>query len=422
MKRQGLILWTAAAIVIGGYAVYDYTQSEYLEKKKQESAGISAINKDQVSQFSIQTDKLTIEVKKQVDGWRLLKPTDDNANQQGSKEFLNGIANERYLEIIKEGPGIDWSAYGLDKPAGTIRLQSEDNSVESIAVGSIKNFEGNSYLRVNDQNKVILASSTWFAKLDKKVSDFRDQRLMRLPNSQVVRLIFEHEKEKFILTRKEGQWLNMDRLQIRIDQNKVREILGMLNNTEGLDFMHQGPIAGQDLKLWDLAKPALKLTAETEQGKSWIGLFSSGKDKIYRVATNEPAFVMKISPVDSQKFLLADFDSFRDRREAFQFNRDRVKKIIFSGAERSFDEEILRKVEKLIVTSFVEAKDQLDQEIKFLTDEGAEVFWLKWGKPRKIFVAGSETSVVPARSSAVDYAFYITEQEINALKLKDHDK
>lgn len=422
MKRQGLILWSTATLLIGGYALYDYQQAH---KEPDEKVGLLASSDpEQVTRFSIISGEHQIEVMKVGDQWKMLKPVEDRANQVASTDFLRGVTTERFLDLVKEGEDIDWSAFGLDKPKGVITLISSGEN-ETFFVGTAKNFEGNAYIRRNTEKKVYVANSTWFAKVDKKVSDFRDQRLMRMSNAKIETLTFEKGKERFELTRKDSLWMDMSRMKIRLDQNKVREVLGMLNLTEALDFISENPVSATELKTWDLAAPALKLTAKGSEG-SWVGQFSSGKDKIYRVLTSDPAFVLKLSPVDAQKFLLMDFDSFRDRMEAFQFSRDKAQEatVLLEGASVNINGEkllaLVRGLEKINVTEFIsQAPKDMKNNIQLKDAEGKVFYELQWSGPKKSKVAGTETSVVEARSSAVDYAFTVTEQEINSLKLKD---
>ena len=429
MKRRGLLILSAAVLVIGGYALYEYRVDHMDPEKKEASMLIAKSTEEQISGFMIENEKQIIEVIKADNIWKMTKPIQDQANQVAAKDFITGVLTEGFIETAKEGSEIDWSAFGLDKPRATISLTSSDGSKEIFKVGSAKNFEGNSFIRHNDSNKVLVASSTWFAKADKKIGDFRDQRLMRWPNSTVTMLTFEHGKEKFTLTRKENIWMNMDQLRIRLDQNKVREILGMLNNTEALEFVSEKAGSAQDMKDWGFSKPSLKLSAQQEDGKIWTALFSSGQDRIYRVAVSDPQFVLKLSPVDGEKFLMADFDSFRDRREAFRFDRTKAKLVQIKTEKLSKDlknegddsvAEIVKKIESLGVTLFLPAsKQELKNEVTILDAENKQLIKFNWGSPQKIKIVGSDTSVVQARSSLVDYDFYITEQEINALKLQD---
>jgi hypothetical protein len=429
MKRPGLIILSAAVVLVGGYALYDYRQANPDPEKKQAADNISRLKEDQIAKFSIQKDSEIIEVEKKDGLWKMTKPIQDQANQISSRDFVSGVTSEKMIEVAKEGEAIDWNAYGFDHPKAVITLSTADGKTESFSVGNAKNFEGYSFVRQDSTNKVLVASSTWFAKADKKAGDFRDQRLMRLPNSQITKLIFDHGKEKFSLDRKENIWLNFKQMKIRLDQNKVREILGMLNNTEAIEFVSEKAPAANDLKAWDLQNPSLRLTAETQDGKSWTAQFSSGKDRIYRVWVSDPQFVLKLSPVDAQKFILADFDSFRDRGEAFMFDRSKVKLVQIKQKDQSQElknendekvAEIIKKISNLHVTSFMEkpGKD-LNHQIILLGENNKQLLKLNWGEPKKIKIAGSEALGVEAQSSLVDYGFILTQQEMNDLKLQD---
>lgn len=431
MKRKGLVYFGVLTCLVGGYAIYDYLgTSKKAELKKQQDL-ISELKEEQIQKLKIESSGKSIELRKENDLWLMTLPLQDQANQTASQDFISGIVSERRLAIVKEGSKIDWSQFGLDQPLGTIELQDMSGKVEKFEIGTVKNFEGHAYLRRNSEDKVQLVSSTWFAKLEKKVNDFRDLRLMRRLNSEVTALDFIFPIEKFKLEKREQIWVRPDQVAIRLDQNKIREILAKLNLTEGLEVIHQGKVTQTDLKSWELQQPGLQLQATFQDGSQWFAKFSSGRDRIYRALTSEPELVLKLSPPDGQKFLLSQFDSFRDRKEPFLFNRQKVAKLrllekkekdkikIVSQDSKEV-QDALRSLERMELSSFkVKPTQELHYGLELLDSDDKILLKLGWSKPIKENVSSVPTSVVEMISSAVDYSFSLTEQDLNSLKLND---
>ncbi len=395
-------------------------------------------------------------VQREKEGWRLVKPVQDETNENAVNEFLEGLASEKFNDVAVEGPQMDLSVFGLDSPQGRISLKDNSGASVQFAIGKGKNFQGDAFVRINDNPQVLVASSTWFTKMQKTVNDFRDRRWMRIPAAGTVKMELSRatEKgiEKFQLVKKEDSWISPEHSEWKLDQNRVREILSMLNASEGLEVIAepQNPASSEELNKWGFSNPRAQLKIFLKQGteeiRTWEGKISEGTDKIHRLQIASPALIFKISPTDSDKFAHLSLDSLRDRSEPFQFDKTKIKKIswslskpasvlvasaiqndkgVWASAQGEVDQEklnsLLEKLSSLNVAQFVaKTSSKMNQEISLIAEDGTELFKFQWGNPQKgVDSKDLKASTILAKTSSFPHTFSIQENDIINLKLSE---
>lgn len=427
MKNKKFLGFVAIAIAVVGLAIYDYQSTHIQEKKKQEESYLLGMEADQIAKLTLKTKTEEIELHKDKEGWKLVRPIQELADPKATNDFLEGIASERSMDVAVEKENIEWASFGLDQPLGVISLTNNSGKEVVFTVGSSKNFQGDAFVRRNQENKVFVASSTWFPKFEKRAFDFRDKRLMKLPNAGAEQILMIRNQDQYKLEKKENGWVLAGQPGWKLDQNKVRELLMMLNQTEALEYIAEGDAKKQELRKWGLLSPRLKIQVHLQGGKVWEASFATGGDKVHRVWTKASEQVMKISPTDSDKFYQMTADSFRDRSEPFDFERSKVKEIEIKLGKNSqhfkaSDEkaqELVKRLNHLQVADFKEfPKNSLEQEI-LLKDEKGELFKVQWGQLQSISINGTKTSVFPAKTSLYPKTFALMESDITSLKLDE---
>lgn len=427
MKRKKLLIFTLFVALVVGYAIYDYQSSLSQAEKKVQESFLVQYDSEQIQLVQLNNGKETIELKKEPSGWQMMKPRQELADQKAVEEFVDGIATEKYSETVVEGDQVDFSNFGLDQPLGNITVTNNSGESLNFTVGRNKNFQGEAYLRINDQKKVLLASSTWFTKINKTTLDFRDKRLMKFPSQLVEKLSFETGKERFALVKKEDSWILSAHPEWRLDQNKVRDLLAQLNSTNALEYISETKPTAKELQTWGLNSPRLTIKAFLKEGKTWQASFSAGNDKVHRVLTSAPEQVLKISPTDSDKFYQMTADSFRDRYEPFQFDRTENQEVEIKLGKSSYrlkpenpkSGELIKKLRNLTVSEFRETEGkELENEIR-VKSEGKDIFQFQWGNLQKVKFNNAETKVFTSRTSKYPKTFTLLESDINSLQLDE---
>ncbi len=433
MKNKGLLILSGLVLLVGGYAIYDYQSEKKSEQQKDQQSLILDLKADQISEIKFQTEKEQFSLLRKTEGWMIQEPISEKADESAVNNFVEELSKEKSITMITSSgsnESLDLKVFGLDKPKASIELK--DNSGKSVrfTIGSVKNFEGQCYLQKNQDNKVILSSSDWHLKSEKKVFDFRDKRLLRMDISSVKSIhIFGPAKtnENIMIVKKDADWVLSEKQAIKLDQNKVREILTIISATDIKDFMSSGTPSKEQSKILSLANPVLQFELEANDGKKWKAKFFKSKENIITAKLTEPDYLVKLSPSDLDKLQQITISSIRDRQEAFNFNKSDIKDVLVNlkkvTSEKS--KNLIGQLRNMEVLEFAdhestllpmpEAKGQPKTEVQLIGEQDKKIWSLEIGIKKTIPVNGVQTTAYLAKSSSYANFFWIKENDVKEL-------
>jgi uncharacterized protein (DUF2147 family) len=301
MRSKKIWIFAGLIVALGVYAyVFDYRKSKDDADVKFEQAKLIHSNPDQINEFTVEKADQKIHLKRDTDGWHLLEPFKDLADNEATELFVSTATSENYSDIAAEGKDLKWAMYGLDKPKATITFFSTAGEKTTFEVSEQKNFEQSSYVRRNHEDRILICTGTWYARAAKSAFDFRDKRMLRFQIAKVEALTFTHDGEKLSLVSKDGVWMNSKDSK-KLDQNKVREILQTISDVQAQNFtLETTPSAAQQKEL-GLDQPMATLQLKIGD-KDWTAKLSKAKDGFYYAWTSEPVFVLRIQPDSFSKF------------------------------------------------------------------------------------------------------------------------
>ncbi|MCX7977913.1 MAG: DUF4340 domain-containing protein, partial [Bdellovibrionaceae bacterium] len=323
--RGTLILFLVVA-VLGALTFWDFHSEEKKNKAELENTRIFPLDTEKIKSVSIRHGKDALKLSK--DGqWRLETPVADAVDEPAVKDFLRDLTTERFQNVAREGEGIDWKIFGLDEPMATISVEESEGRKVSVLISAKKNFEGNSLIRIEGENRVLVAPFTLHSWATKKALDFRDRRILRADVSGVNEIIFSG-KERLRLRLLEGQWRAEGR-DVEIEASRVREFLNTLVNNKADEFALEGKATPAKRKELGLFRPV----ASIELGFSdrrWKADFFRGQDKINYAEVSDPAFILKVPAFLLTRFEEMDINAFRNLKKPFEFSRDSVQLVSWS--------------------------------------------------------------------------------------------
>lgn len=460
MKHKSWIVIGSCALLAVGFAVYDFQSEKRQESQKAERSKLVPFNTDQINQIEIlSSDVATTEKKgdpllfnkirlnRTVDGWKLEEPIQELADANAAGDFVEGIATETASDVLMENEDIDWKVFGLDEPRGQVTVQNNLGEKIVLSISSKKNYQGEAFIRRDQEKKVFLASSNWFSRLDKKFFDFRDKRLLRRSMSGIQSLSFSKDGQTLQLNYKDSKWSAAGHEDWPLDQNKVRDVLGLFNNAIVTEFVKESAPNAEDLKKWGLAKPLAIYTLKFKEAADFTAAVGVDKDKYYYVSTNEPAHVVKVATADSSRFLNVKLDILRDRSQPFTFVKADVKKVEVQGAEGTtkleFDGKVWTASEKaypelnvsteLAATlidrvaelKVAEFKDQVKdiaepktRTVRFFNGQNQVLLELHLGAVMKRKIEGRDRSLIGAKTQLYPDVFTLDETSVRGLNLE----
>lgn len=408
MKNKGLLLSGLTALALVGYVIFDFQKEKWDKEKKDQQMKILNFSDDQVNQIEIihsdpSRAQDNVLLKKTIDGWNLEKPANDWADNDAVDSFVKGLCTEKATDVVENSNGqTDWKAYGLDDQnatSTTILIQTNDGRKVSLKISNHKNFQGDSYIRRDSENKVVIGNGTWQARAAKTSLELRDRRLFRKPSAKI--LGFKINDIEVGL--KDSEWIMLNSPNYKLDQNKVRELITAVTEIKATEFVSEKELTTQEKSKWGFVKPISQIEIKLKDNKSQVlTIAAEGKDKDrnYRATNSDLKPTLRLDGSQLNKILSVTRDSLRDREEPFKFAKANVSAIEIksamkinnlkkAGADWSLDskkvetkavEDFLTALRGLKVKDFSNQKTTLANQIKLFDQQGKLIWSFAWAK------------------------------------------
>jgi hypothetical protein len=255
-----------------------------------------------------------------VDGtWKLVAPTEAEAEQADLDEFVNDFARLRADELVAERADItpaELKTFGLDKPEVRWHFKSGDKEVLSIQVGGPEKAGPNArhYARLADGDVVFLLSPK---SSNRTLAEYRHRALWPpLDAAQMERLVYVTPKGSTVLEKGTNGWQVSGKPEVLLSTPAVNETLAALGNLKAERFVAD---KGADLKLYGLEPPQIKVEALTRTGGKCvlhIGHAEGDSNRYYaRIGEGDHTDVFVLSEADSAR-IVRDLAAFAVKKDA----------------------------------------------------------------------------------------------------------
>lgn len=451
MKFKKTAAW--AAVVFGLlFTVYyfDYRKEEKVETQKEVDSQIVKFDENQVNMLEIVKKDEKIVLHKSEKGWALLEPIQDKADNDQIEELIKSVIDEKMLATAKESSLLsedDLKEYGLDQPLAVYNIKNNLGQSKKIAIGTQKNFEGNSFVRVDSENKVYVANSIWFTKAENKLIYYREKRLYREILSDIVGIKVVSLQDHFEIKRKGTTW-SAPQFDHVLDQNKVRETLRKISESMIQDYVFDGEPSAALIAEKKLTNAPIHIEFTTADTTWSVNINMSEEENAVFALTDRPTRLVKLDASSWEFFGNLNLDSLRDRISLTRFNLDQVNRMYvkyknkemnfvklkegWQPSNAKFDNEhfdetefthVLKKIHDLEISEFIDKK-KVDQfkgnEMIILKSESDNlIYQLNWGPEFKMKKNGKEKDYYFARTQVSPSIFALEKSRIDSLGL-DH--
>ena len=184
------------------------------------------------------------------DKWRIAEPVQAKAEDWR----VNDVADA--LKDLKGRPaeGVGDETTGLDKPVWTVTLTDDKQKVHKLLVGRPRPMKSSeTYVRPAGGKTTYIADVDFASKLDKPLSDYRDETVLDLKTDDVARVTIAG-KESFELVRKDDQWALTRPVSSPADAEEVKKVLDAVARVTASEFVDDAP---KDLAPYGLDRPQL---------------------------------------------------------------------------------------------------------------------------------------------------------------------
>lgn len=444
MKFKATLVLAAVTILFGaGVYVFEYKKQVQEVKEKEENAKIIGFEDDQINFIEIQKDENKIVLQKSETGWSIFEPIQDSADNGNIETLIEQLNAEKNVAVARESADeaqLKLAEYGLDKPFAVFNFKNNLGKSRKISVGAQKNFEGNSFLRIDSENKVLVANPIWWTKAEQSLITYREKRLYRTSLGKVQSIKVESLQDKFELKKDGAKWIHAQHPEIELDQNKVRDMLKQIAESSIQEYVVEGEPSKAMLTEKKLVKAPVNIQLQTDDGMWSVAINQSEKDNAIFAVTDRPTNLLKLDATKWEFFGNLEFDSLRDRTSLLKFNVSEVAKIFYKDqrAEYNFVKEngqwkavlgqpentdfsatelvkTLNKVHDVEISEFLDlGLKKYDEKlfsgksmIILKTADDNLIFQLNWGPELKIKKHGSEKEYYYARTSVSPMIFAI---------------
>lgn len=332
MKIKGSqLFYLFVVVLVGSIYYFDYYKEEEGKKKKDQDAVIVPLLKDDVVRIELKNASGEFELVKSEKGWDLKKPIEDLAAPDETNGWVQSLTTEKSVEKIGEGESFEWATYGLDKPIGTLLVYPKAGNKIQLEISAKKNFEGNPFIKKNDEKVVYVGDALWSSLLAKTAKELREKKILRTPLNELESVVITQGKSDLQLNMLEGKWTAPAQAHWRLDQNKVREVVNAVHDMHATDFVLESDPDKEQMSSFGFSPPALKVSYRLKGEKVWEAVFGQDKNKAWYVWPKDLKRVAKVESSQVDKLAKASLLEMRDREEPFIFNKEDVKKVNIAG-------------------------------------------------------------------------------------------
>lgn len=454
MKNKGIWILLGSVVLLSLYTYFGEYQGKENEKTKQEQQSIvfKDFKADQVNAIEVADIAQTVRLERSSDGWKITEPISDSADNSVIEEWVKQLIEEKTMSVAVEGADIQWKYFGFDQPVKSLTLKTTSNQQKTIQVSAKKNFEGNSFIRIPGENKVMVAGPAWIDHSEKKLFDVRNRNIFRHQISNVQAITIKNKKSSIDIENKDARWVASKQPELALDQNGIREMITKTNEIKAIEFVGERETVVSAKKKLNLGNgtPTLSMHIKLSQGE-WAAHFYQTADKNVYAEIPELRLLVKIPNDSFDRFSGLTLADLRDFKLPFAaFDRSKVEKFSYEtslkhtnmvkkGASWELDpadsanevqqdkvHALLEVLKNLVAKQYItktEVKKNFSKQRLVFKDSADQIhFELQFSDSETKKVNNEEKSFRYAKTNLYSDAFILDESEFQKLQLNDLTK
>jgi len=242
---------------------------------------------DDISRFSIAKDNgQTIEVQRDGDKWRIVKPGNYLADPTQVRQLLSTLVNAKVADFVTDAPS-SVTQYGLEKPHLTVTVYGKGGATESLLFGFKQTEQGKDgiYVRRGERTPVYTVHQWVVGNLDRTVLELRDKTVFSFQPSDVDSAAIKVGSDQFMLKRAGAKWqVTQDGKTVDADTAVVERFLDELRDLKGVSIVADpmpSPVP------FGLDQPAIQVTLMGKDARN-IGTIKLSKITVKPTGAPEP--------------------------------------------------------------------------------------------------------------------------------------
>ena len=222
------------------------------------------IDRQTVDRIAASGNGNTIELGKDVTGWKLTKPMTAIADPTAADTLLGLVQGAAIKSIVAEqATPADLKKYGFDKPQATLSLHAGETATTLVFGGNASDTEV--FVRDGSKPLVATADRSLLEALQKPAEEYRRKNLFGFSRYSTDRLEFTRDGQTVVLEKVKSQdltpdkWRRVSPTEAEPDAMNVDDLLTKLEGLRATSFLNSTAGTGLD-------KPSLTVYAKFENG------------------------------------------------------------------------------------------------------------------------------------------------------------
>ena len=312
-------LWSTLALVLVLAALGGYIY--FVDSKRPASTSVDG-EPARTKLFSVEADKIneirltfkgqTTLLRKTDAGWRLIEPTQVEADPPEAIGLAQAIANLESVRDVVDNPS-DLKQFGLAEPPITVEFKADGGASGSFKLGNKNATQGEIYALKGGDDTVFLVSSFQESSFNREPFALRDKKILKFDREKADTLTLVKGGTAIELSRTGSDWRVVKPVASRSDYSAVEGFITRLSSANMSRLVEEN---AADLAKYGLDKPVMTVTIGAGSAKTVLNVGKTEDDQTYAKDASRPI----VFTVDStlQTDLNKNFDDYR-KKELFEF-------------------------------------------------------------------------------------------------------
>jgi Domain of unknown function (DUF4340) len=199
MRNKSLIILSTVVITLGVAAYFLEKSEDQVEASKYIRLPIQA---DQISRLIIERENETIYLQSTSDGW-IFKQDSMKADSTYVKDLTERIQSAEFEPVILV-PGQTMDQFRFEKPALKLTITDHLNRSNTLTMSDRRNFAGEPYFRINQENQIYTLNTDLDKKLLNKMIFFQEKHIFKNQYEEFIKIQVQSLNHKFDVLKVSG--------------------------------------------------------------------------------------------------------------------------------------------------------------------------------------------------------------------------
>jgi len=441
--------WILFSVVVGvtAYTYFsEFYKKEQDETRKSEDSKVFQLNKDQINQVIVHNASGSTILDRSVDGWSLGAPMKDSADNDSVENFIGELTGEKTKELAKESESLDFNPFGFGPDSARVTLKNTAGVTEEVEISNQKNFENFPFVKIKGkENKVFVGNTTWLGHAAHSAFDFRDKRIFRARIADAEEFEARNSLGSVKLVIKDGKWMDPTKVDLVLDQNRVREILAAVADLKAQAIVSED---AKEKNKFGFQSPEITLKIKLKD-KTWVAEFVPAKESAH-VLNSFPGLISRIDKESFARFNQLSLLGLRDHHLPFAYDKNPVQKIEYGSTlktsrlvlkegqwmlpepdptlevQQGAVKDLVDRLKTLEATHYLPSSEtrsfKAENKIRLADAEDKTLFEFLWSPVLKKKINGIEKNLHLAKTSVSSEIFALDEGSLSRLNLQSLTK